>query len=75
MYLLQSIRNHDGLDEGCWKKGNQGDSCELLLIEGSRLVSQHTTTPLSYIHPTMVVPVLVALGKGAPLACRAALRL
>lgn len=27
-----------------------------------------TTTPPSYIHPTIVVPVLVALGKGMPLA-------
>jgi hypothetical protein len=34
-----------------------------------------TTTPLSYMHPTIVVPVLVALGKGTPRACRAALRL
>jgi len=34
-----------------------------------------TTTPLLNIHPTMVVPVLVAFGKGTPLACNAALRL
>ena len=34
-----------------------------------------TTTPPSKMHPTMVVPVLVALGRGMPRACRAALRL
>jgi hypothetical protein len=33
-----------------------------------------TTTPPSNMHPTIVVPVLVALGKGTPLACSAALR-
>lgn len=34
-----------------------------------------TTTPPSYMQPTMVVPVLVALGRGTPRACKAALRL
>lgn len=34
----------------------------------------HTTTPPSNMHPTIVVPVLVAFGKGTPLACNAALR-
>lgn len=34
-----------------------------------------TTTPPSNMHPTMVVPVLVALGRGTPRACSAALRL
>ena len=29
---------------------------------------QLTTTPPSYMHPTMVVPVLVALGSGTPRA-------
>ena len=33
-----------------------------------------TTTPPSNMHPTIVVPVLVAFGKGTPLACKAALR-
>lgn len=33
-----------------------------------------TTTPPSKIHPTMVVPVLVAFGRGMPLAWSAALR-
>ena len=33
-----------------------------------------TTTPPSNMHPTIVVPVLVALGNGTPLACNAALR-
>jgi hypothetical protein len=33
-----------------------------------------TTTPPSNMHPTIVVPVLVALGRGTPLACSAALR-
>lgn len=33
-----------------------------------------TTTPPSNMHPTIVVPVLVAFGKGTPLACNAALR-
>ena len=39
------------------------------------LVSAAITTPPSKIHPTIVVPVLVALGKGTPWACRAAFRL
>lgn len=34
-----------------------------------------TTTPPSKMQPTMVVPVLVAFGRGTPRACRAALRL
>lgn len=33
-----------------------------------------TTTPPSNIHPTIVVPVLVAFGNGTPLACSAELR-
>lgn len=33
-----------------------------------------TTTPPSKMHPTIVVPVLVAFGRGTPLACKAALR-
>ena len=41
----------------------------------SRETGKLTTTPPSYIQPTIVVPVLVALGKGTPRACRAALRL
>lgn len=45
------------------KPQNQVDSSEVL-----------TTTPPSKIHPTIVVPVLVAFGRGTPLACRAALR-
>lgn len=39
------------------------------------LVSAAITTPPSNKHPTIVVPVLVALGKGKPFACKAALRL
>lgn len=39
------------------------------------LVSAAITTPPSKIHPTIVVPVLVAFGKGTPWACRAAFRL
>ena len=39
------------------------------------LVSAAITTPPSNMQPTMVVPVLVALGNGTPWACRAALRL
>ena len=39
------------------------------------LVSAAITTPPSNMHPTMVVPVLVALGSGTPCACRATLRL
>jgi hypothetical protein len=35
---------------------------------------QLTTTPPSKMHPTIVVPVLVAFGSGTPLACKAALR-
>jgi hypothetical protein len=38
-------------------------------------VSAAMTTPPSNRHPTMVVPVLVALGSGTPWAWRAALRL
>lgn len=34
-----------------------------------------TTTPPSKMHPTIVVPVLVALGSGTPRACNALLRL
>lgn len=39
------------------------------------LVSAAITTPPSKIHPTIVVPVLVALGKGTPFACKAEFRL
>lgn len=35
------------------------------------LVSAAMTTPPSYRQPTMVVPVLVAFGRGTPRACRA----
>jgi len=45
----------------------------ITLKNGGR--EERTTTPLSYMHPTMVVPVLVAFGKGTPRACNAALRL
>ena len=38
------------------------------------LVSAAITTPPLNIHPTIVVPVLVALGRGTPRAWRAALR-
>lgn len=38
-------------------------------------VSAAITTPPSNRQPTMVVPVLVALGRGTPWAWRAALRL
>ena len=38
-------------------------------------VSAAITTPPSNRHPTMVVPVLVALGSGTPLAWRARFRL
>lgn len=38
-------------------------------------VSAAITTPPSKMHPTIVVPVLVALGRGTPCACKAALRL
>lgn len=38
-------------------------------------VSAAITTPPSYMQPTIVVPVLVALGSGTPWAWRAALRL
>jgi hypothetical protein len=41
----------------------------------ARCTRKLTTTPLSYIHPTIVVPVLVAFGRGTPLAWSAALRL
>ena len=39
------------------------------------LVSAAMTTPPSNTHPTIVVPVLVALGRGTPCACRATFRL
>ena len=38
-------------------------------------VSAAMTTPPSNKHPTIVVPVLVALGRGKPRACKAAFRL
>lgn len=38
-------------------------------------VSEAITTPPSNLQPTIVVPVLVALGMATPLAARAALRL
>ena len=38
-------------------------------------MSAAMTTPPSKMHPTMVVPVLVALGSGTPLECKAAFRL
>ena len=38
------------------------------------LVSAAITTPPLNIHPTIVVPVLIALGRGTPRAWRAALR-
>lgn len=37
-------------------------------------VSAAITTPPLYLQPTIVVPVLVALGKGTPLAYNARLR-
>lgn len=37
-------------------------------------LGRRTTTPPSNMHPTIVVPVLVAFGSGTPRACRAALR-
>ena len=39
------------------------------------LVSAAMTTPPSKIHPTIVVPVLVAFGSGTPRAWRARFRL
>jgi hypothetical protein len=38
-------------------------------------VRGRTTTPLSNMHPTIVVPVLVAFERGTPRAWRARLRL
>ena len=35
------------------------------------LVSAAITTPPSKMHPTIVVPVLVAFGRGTPRACKA----
>ena len=42
--------------------------------EVARVSAAMTTPPLN-MHPTIVVPVLVALGKGTPWAWRVALRL
>lgn len=45
-------------------------------VVGMKLATRgRTTTPPSYRQPTMVVPVLVAFGRGTPWAWRAALRL
>ena len=44
------------------------------LWERAESESLLTTTPPSNMHPTIVVPVLVAFGNGTPLACSAALR-
>ncbi len=50
-----------------------GDPCSLpSKLEAAEML---TTTPPSNMHPTIVVPVLVAFGRGTPLACNAALRL
>lgn len=56
--------------------GEPGESCRLpSLLKGVNRMGLLTTTPPSNMHPTMVVPVLVALGRGTPRAWRAALRL
>jgi len=45
-----------------------------VVVSGRLYLPSLTTTPPSYKHPTMVVPVLVAFGKGTPAAWRAKLR-
>jgi hypothetical protein len=55
----------------------RGKRCTLSATMGPdvALVSAAMTTPFSNMHPTIVVPVLVAFGRGTPRACKAALRL
>ena len=56
-------------------KSSSGEHCNGWELQ-SRVKSRSllTTTPPSNMHPTIVVPVLVAFGNGTPLACNAALR-
>ena len=51
-----------------------GICCNLVLVSCNLIDRQRatrTTTPPSNKHPTIVVPVLVALGNGTPAAWRA----
>ena len=59
-----------------WGEGGEiGQTLSATIGPDVALVSAAITTPPSNIHPTIVVPVLVALGRGTPRAWRAALRL
>lgn len=74
--LEQAALGSDAHDS--WKlEWGHGESRTLSATIGPlvALVSAAITTPPSNRHPTMVVPVLVALGSGTPWAWRAALRL
>jgi len=56
-----------------WWDGGSSIQCPKTGTRDSKV--SLTTTPPSNMHPTIVVPVLVALGRGTPRAWRAALRL
>lgn len=56
-------------------KGARGRTLSATMGPLVALVSAAITTPPSNMHPTIVVPVLVALGRGTPCACSARLRL
>jgi hypothetical protein len=65
-------------NDGAGRRSCVGGDLEPGLARGghsNRMPCSLTTTPPSKMHPTMVVPVLVALGRGTPRAWRAALRL
>jgi len=82
MELLAVLVGDDRTTRGSCIGSNLEDQVRIKVQAGcptatlrSEEICRLTTTPPSYMHPTMVVPVLVALGRGTPLACRAALRL
>ncbi len=73
--LLAVLIGNDGAARGSGIGRNLGNYVRAEMARRWVLKQEPTTTPPSYMHPTMVVPVLVALGKGTPRACSAALRL
>lgn len=69
------LRNDGATDLVCYDgaAGGSGICCDLsrqlvIIWRCWRFKNQRTTTPLSKTQPTIVVPVLVALGRGTPLA-------
>ena len=62
-------------DSESWKFGGGSFTLSATIGPLVALVSAAMTTPPSNIQPTIVVPVLVAFGRGTPRAWREALRL